>query len=353
MLEHKHGSSYHACIGEEIKVKCNGTTPFKLVYYNGQRYTTKTSYDKEFTIPLTSIGSHTFSELTDASDCKGKIDIQVGEHRDRITQSITVDELPTVSLSTRQNSFTVCKGDSVDLPFIFTGKSPWAISYRYTAPSGIVSTKTKTNIMESSYMLHLYDEGVYQFLNVSDSNCASTAVDVSTHLITISYYTPPRVKFINKSKLCEGDTISMDFTGTPPYSFTYTVDGENARTESNIFSSPYIINAKPSGLFQIVRISDSRCAIENQDIDTVLVHPMPRANIGGGGTVCTGDQTNITINLTGTPPWTIKYFNTADNVERTERNILSSPHIIQTGKAGHYYLTAIADTYCHYERPKK
>jgi hypothetical protein len=327
---------------------------------------------------LSTIGRYTFSELTDGSECKGNVDIQIGNHRDTVTQSITVDDLPTVSLSTRQGAFTICKGESVDLPFIFTGKAPWSLTYRHTPPEGSASIKIKNGIMDSSYIYSIFEEGVYQFLNVSDSNCDNNVVD-ATHLITISYFTPPRARFSNKgrhyssfyslpklAKLCEGETISIEFSGTPPYSFSYTVDGQNPRTESSIFTSPYVINAKPSGLYQIFRISDAKCAFESQgkkyiiklsslnlEIDSILIHPMPRANIGGGGTVCTGDQTNITINLTGTPPWTIKYLNTADNVEKTERNILSTPHIIQTGKAGHYYLTAIADTYCHYERPKK
>ena len=66
-----------------------------------------------------------------------------------------------------------------------------------------------------------------------------------------------------------------------------------------------------------------------------------------------GDKTNITVHLSGTKPWSISYMNDLDQIEKTDSAILTSPHIIQTGKAGNYHLTGISDANCSYKKPKK
>jgi PKD repeat protein len=59
-------------------------------------------------------------------------------------------------------------------------------------------------------------------------------------------------------------------------------------------------------------------------------------------TICTGETTNIPVQLTGTPPWTLTY--TVDNQNpQTINGITSSPYLINSSIAGTYRLTALSD----------
>jgi hypothetical protein len=61
----------------------------------------------------------------------------------------------------------------------------------------------------------------------------------------------------------------------------------------------------------------------------------------GGGTVCEGDTAQLTVHLTGTPPWNLTY---TDGTRSTEvKGITGSPWRLPATQAGTYAITALAD----------
>ena len=84
------------------------------------------------------------------------------------------------------------------------------------------------------------------------------------------------------NSVCEGDSavLRFDFTGTPPWSLTYT-DGTNSYTVNNILSSPYefIVFPSVSTLYWITALTDSHCSALPSTMmnDSVLVtvNPIP------------------------------------------------------------------------------
>ncbi|MCK9613654.1 MAG: PKD domain-containing protein [Bacteroidales bacterium] len=81
-------------------------------------------------------------------------------------------------------------------------------------------------------------------------------------------------------------------------------------------------------------------------IHQVIVYETPIATVSGGGSICpgTGATAPVTITLTGTPPWSITYF---DGVNSTTVNgINTTPYIINTPVTGNYTVTAVSDANC-------
>ena len=59
--------------------------------------------------------------------------------------------------------------------------------------------------------------------------------------------------------ICPGETtdIAIDLTGTAPWTLTYTVDGANPTTISNVTDSPYMLTVSFPGIYEILSLSDA------------------------------------------------------------------------------------------------
>ena len=88
--------------------------------------------------------------------------------------------------------------------------------------------------------------------------------DSITDQMTLRIYPLPTatIVLLSKDSICGGDTIRLriDFTGTPPWTFTYT-DGTTTTTVTNLFSTPYFINTSPDSTvtYTITSLSDANC----------------------------------------------------------------------------------------------
>ena len=69
--------------------------------------------------------------------------------------------------------------------------------------------------------------------------------------------------------------------------------------------------------------------------------PPPTALLTGGGTVCEGDTAQLTVQLTGTPPWNLTYTDGTRSTGVT--GIAVSPWRLPVTRAGTYAITALSD----------
>ena len=78
----------------------------------------------------------------------------------------------------------------------------------------------------------------------------------------------------------------------------------------------------------------------------IKINTRPTATLSGGGTFCTGGQATLSIDLTGTAPWSVTYTDGTTPVTRT--NILTSPLIVDVTPATSktYTLTAVSNVTC-------
>jgi hypothetical protein len=77
----------------------------------------------------------------------------------------------------------------------------------------------------------------------------------------------------------------------------------------------------------------------------LMVFQLPSATISGGDTLCgSGSFAYLTVDLTGTPPWSFIYSNGVTSVQIL--NQFTTPYIIITADPGTYTILEVADIHC-------
>ncbi|MCF6241329.1 MAG: PKD domain-containing protein [Bacteroidales bacterium] len=96
----------------------------------------------------------------------------------------------------------------------------------------------------------------------------------------------------NKTNICSGDTayIKVYFTGTAPWSFTYTVDDLNPE-EITTSNNPYILPAYKEGTYKITALSDagSTASCLSGSVK-IVINPLPLIDLGSDIELCSGES---------------------------------------------------------------
>jgi PKD repeat protein len=107
------------------------------------------------------------------------------------------------------------------------------------------------------------------------------------------YETAPTSRITcDKNNICIGDTaqIQIYFTGTPPWSFTYTVDALNPK-EITTSDNPYILPAFEEGLYEIASLSDANSIAHCLSGSVkIAVNPLPAIDLGDDIELCDGES---------------------------------------------------------------
>ncbi len=89
--------------------------------------------------------------------------------------------------------------------------------------------------------------------------------------------------------ICSGDStdINVSFTGTAPWTFTYTVNGLNPQVINNTTANPYILTVAEPGEYEIIALSDASGAATcfSGKVD-VSINELPTINLGTTITAC-------------------------------------------------------------------
>ncbi|MCB9299059.1 MAG: choice-of-anchor L domain-containing protein [Lewinellaceae bacterium] len=87
--------------------------------------------------------------------------------------------------------------------------------------------------------------------------CGNSAVD-SARLLIVA---PPEASLSGAATICEGDTtfLPLAYSGTPPWSFTYSIDGVVQPVLSEIWDSSYALPATLPGTYELLSIQDAGC----------------------------------------------------------------------------------------------
>jgi len=249
-----------------------------------------------------------------------------------------IDILPTSNIA--NSNATICSGNTTDIEINFTGNAPWDFTY---AVDGVNQTPISTS--DNPYILTVAASGIYEVTALSDVNNAGTCFTGSA-TINGSNILPSSNISIENLEICIGETatIPVDFTGTSPWTFTYTIDGLNPTTITTA-ENPYIINIFDEGFYEITDISDAGCIGSPTGTTNVIKNAIPTANIYGSNLVlCEGETTNLTIELTGKPPFTFTY--TLNGLNPIIISTLNTTYSIPVSEAGTYNVTSIMDVAC-------
>ncbi|MCD4791677.1 MAG: C10 family peptidase, partial [Bacteroidales bacterium] len=240
-----------------------------------------------------------------------------------------LNDLPTATLSGGE---TICEGETTDITINLTGTAPWNITY--TDGTNTFNETTSDN----PFVFAVSESGTYEITALSDVNC--TGSDFSGEATVIVNDLPTAI-LSGGETICSGETtdITVNLTGTAPWDITYT-DGTNTFNETTS-DNPFVFAVSESGTYEITALSDVNCTGSDFSGEaTVIVNDLPTAILSGGETICSGETTDITVNLTGTAPWDITY---TDGTNTFNETTSDNPFVFAVSESGTYEITALSD----------
>lgn len=142
----------------------------------------------------------------------------------------------------------------------------------------------------------------------------------------------------NNGPVCPGTTINLSCTAGSAYNWS----GPASFTSTS--ATPSITNAAfaNAGTYSVTVTDANGC--NAQATTTVSVNSSVTATVSGGGTVCSGNTTTVSIALSGAGPWDFTYSDGTNSTPVTGQ--ATSPYTITTGTAGVYTVTALSSNGC-------
>jgi gliding motility-associated-like protein len=249
-----------------------------------------------------------------------------------IPLSLTVRSLPTATIT---GGAIFCEGSNASVSIDFSGNGPFVFTY---AIDGVPQAPVVTSA--DPYTLNVTLAGTYTIVNVTDAtgctNSGSGSADVS-------YYPSPTGIISGGATICSGDgsTITLSFTGTAPFTFTYT-DGVTPFTVPNWPNPVYLIEQSPAvtSTYTLVSVTDgNNCNGTVAGSAEIIVNPPPGLTLTGTNLTCNNDNTGaVDLTITGNSPFGIAWTGPLGFTANTED--------ISGLQAGTYNLTVIDTRGC-------
>lgn len=273
-----------------------GGGPYSITYTNGVTPVTLTGITASPHVVTVTPGVTRTYTLTAASNSNCTASSASGTH------IVTVRPASSATLS---GTATICPAGSTTLTVTFAGTSPW--SYTYTDGTTPV---TVTGITNNPYTFSVTPPTARTYTGTAVSDfCAAGTVSGSAS-ITIS--ASSSAALAGNTNFCVGSSanLAVTLTGATPWSITFT-DGTSTFTRTGINASPYSLSVTPTAntTYTLTGVSNPcGTGVVNGSATVTQITP-PTALLTGGGTICSGNGTQLTATFTGSSPWVLTYSN--------------------------------------------
>ena len=318
------------CQGEStpISVLLTGNQPWNITYQRdgANDITVNGITSSPYVFDASLNGTYTINSVSDAS-CTGEMSGSA---------VVIVNSLPIARFI---EDVSMCEGESAQVSLALTGTPPWNITYQKDGANDV----TIQNITSTNHNFSIIETGNYSVSKVSDANCEG----VSSESVSVSLYDVPTATMSGDGNICEAENAELiiDFTGIGPWEISYTLNGENEITLSNITDNPFLISTSNEGVYALTQMRDVNCnGIVSGDVN-VIKHSSPSAVIGGDGSVCGENPTSLSLALTGDSPWNVVY--QRNGVEAgVLNNINETPFLFDVTEPGTYTLLSVTNNGC-------
>jgi Secretion system C-terminal sorting domain len=300
--------------GSPISIALTGVSPFNFTYGSAAGTSPVTGISSATYTVAATAGTYTLSTVTDAKGCVG-------------TKSGIATIVENAPIATSNLITTACSSGNYTVEFDITGGN--SASYKVNGVSS-----------GSHYISASISSGTtYSFTVTDANNCNSVSLSGSKNCSCAA-----SAIMSGGSSFCPGgsSSITVTFTGTAPYGFSYSIDGGTAISKTNV-SSPYTFTTSTVGAYTLVSMNDGTCTGSTSGSATVT-QKLPTATISGSSTVCTGGSVNLNFAFTGTGPWNFVYTTNGSNPVSLSSAISSK--VVSVSTSGTYSLSSVSDASC-------
>ncbi|MFT4985013.1 MAG: gliding motility-associated-like protein [Flavobacteriales bacterium] len=235
--------------------------------------------------------------------------------------------------ATLSGNINICPGVCGDLTIDFTGTGPW--TFDYSINGGLSTTIPPTS--DNPYILSSCSPGTYTLIEMSDLNCVGSVFGNGI----VTEYTNPIIS--NVVETCSLDqltyVVTFDITGGDVG--TYTHIGDIGTITGNSFESDPIASGAN---YDFTVNDDNNCAADNVS-GSFNCTCAATASLSGDIGVCPGLDGGLTIDFTGTGPWTFVYA-IGGFAQPQLPATFDNPYTLLTSTVGAYTLTSMFDANC-------
>ncbi|HEX4875506.1 MAG TPA: PKD domain-containing protein, partial [Chitinophagaceae bacterium] len=281
----------------------------------------------------------------------------IGCLSDTTMHPVTVYPLPVASVD---GTIAVCQNGTSPL-ITFTGSvgtAPYTFTYNINGgPAQTVTSPTNSPVATVTAPTNIAGTFVYNLVSVQDASpAACSQAQIGSATITVNPL--PTAELSGTVSVCQFATPpDVTFTGaagTPPYTFTYNINGGPNQTVTTSGGNTATVQA-PTGtvgtfVYNLVSVQDASSTVCSQNQSgtyTVNVNALPAASISGTTEVCKdAAQPLITFAGSGTTaPYTFTYtINGGPNLTVTSTgNVATVPVPTTTAGTFTYNLISVAD----------
>jgi uncharacterized protein (TIGR02145 family) len=232
--------------------------------------------------------------------------------------TVTVNPLPTATIA---GSIAVCKNAPSPL-ITFTGASgtaPYTFTYNINGGGNQVISTVIGNSVTVDAPTNVTGTFTYNLASVQDGS-STTCSQPQAGSATVTVNQLPTAIISGTTAVCQ-DAVSplITFTGattTPPYTFTYNIDGGATQQVTTVVGNSVTIaaptNTVGSFTYNLISVQDgspTTCSQAQAGSAVITVNPLPTATISGSTAVCKNSASPL-ITFTGasaTAPYTFTY----------------------------------------------
>jgi gliding motility-associated-like protein len=311
------GGSY--CTGgtiPSITIQLTGTAPWSVGVSDGTTTQTLSINSSPYTYNPTGPGTYTITSVSDAG-CPG-----TG------TGSATITVNPLDNATFNYSSVTFCTTGTNPTPTLANPSMTGTFS-----GTGVVFTNPANGTID----LAGTGAGTYTITFTTTGPCPNTSSQ------TITIISGPDPSFTYTSPVCPSGTNPLPQLNPGAVSGTYSATPTGLSLNSS--TGEINLTASTPGTYTVTNTiaASGGCSAVSQTA-TITISPAPTATISGGGSYCTGGTIpSITIQLTGTAPWSVGL---SDGTTTQTLSINSSPYTYNPTGPGTYTITSVSDAGC-------
>ena len=297
------------------------------------------NYDAAYTYTVTQSPTGASATISGGSvavtmgTASGQLCVTVGNSCETLAPvCVPIGLRPEPVAVTPSGNLTACPGETV--VYALTPAVPAGASLDATVTNGTIVSSTASVVA-----VQWTAAGMGQLCVGTTNACGSSTPEC----INVTITDPGAATVSGGGTYCAGNNdveVVFDFTGTPPFTYTYTVDG-GAPVTATTSNTRVTITTPGAGTYELTAYASSGCDGTFSGQAVVSENVAPSAVVSGGATVCTGDDTDIVVTLTGAPSWTFDLL--LDGVSQGQQTATASPYTVSVSAAGTYTVANLVD----------